>query len=232
MNTTAQCQPDEADERTRRHMRLCAELADLGMDLARAVAAIARADLAEPAEPPTPAEPAQEPPEPEVAPTTRPAPAARTPRAAGLSVRAASCKSGDPALIFTRLAACVRASIALEASLAAGLTPTSHAMSRARRADPRRAPLRDIFRRITEDHPDRADLVRETTARIDADLEADPDRALDLSQLFFTICEDFGIEVDLAKCPDPFLGLAPDPAAPDEAPTNPPDHRATSPPWR
>jgi hypothetical protein len=86
--------------------------------------------------------------------------------------------------------------------------------------------LRDIFRRITEHHPDRAELVQQTTDRIDQDLAADPDHRIELSHLFFSICEDFGIEVDLATLPDEYLGLAgPDDAAPDA-----PDPRATSPP--
>jgi hypothetical protein len=207
-------------------MRMCAELAELGMDLARAAAAKARTDWAEPEEAPE----AEAPPNPEGAPHTCVAQVARPPRATSLSVRAASCKSSDPALIFTRVAACVRASIALEARLAAGLTPTGRGTSPALRSDPRRAPLRDIFRRVTEHHPDRADLIRETTARIDQDLEADPDRALELSHLFFTICEDLGIEVDLAIIPDRFLGFTYNPDAPIEAETDTPDPRATSPP--
>ena len=203
-------------------MRMCAELAELGMDLARVVAARALADWAKPEEPPA----APQPFEPEAEHPTLPPQAARPLRLPGLSVRAASCKSADPALIFTRVAACVRASVTLESRLAAGLTPTSRATSPTLRADPRRAPLRDIFRKITQHHPDHADLVRETTARIDADLAADPEHTLELPELFFNICEDLGIEVDLAHLPDAFLGLAAD----DEAPPNSPTPRATSPP--
>jgi hypothetical protein len=207
---------------------MCAELADLGMQLARRAAAIALAGWAEPEEPPT----AESPPEPEPAaePPTPPAPTARPLRAAGLSVRALSCKSSDPALIFTRLAATVRDCIALQVRLTAGASTASRGATLALRADPRRAPLRDIFDRITEHHPDRADLVRETTARIDADLTADPDRTIDLSSLFFGICEDLGIEPDLAILPDEFLGFTYEPPARNEAATNAPDPRATSPP--
>jgi hypothetical protein len=224
-------------------MRLCAELADLGMDLARTVAAKARDAWAQPEELPEPESATEPSPETEVAPPIRLAQAARPPRINTLYVRAASCKSGDPALVFTRLAACVRASIALEARVAAGLTPIGRATSPTLRNDPRRAPLRDVFRRITQHHPDRAELVRETTDRIDEDLQADPARTLDLSRIFFSICEDLEIEVDLATLPDAFLGLAPDepdPAEPDrdepdrdepdEAATNAPYPRATSPP--
>jgi hypothetical protein len=185
---------------------MCAELADLGMDLARAAAAKARAEWADPEHPPT----EDEPPEPAAEPPSRPAQAS-PPRAA--AIRAPAAKPTDSATIFTRLTATVLACITLEARLAAGLTPTRRDTSPALRADPRRAPLRDIFRRITELHPDRAELVRETTARIDEDLEADPDQTNDLPTIFFTICEAFGIEVDLAILPDSILGLAPDPCA-------------------
>jgi len=133
-------------------------------------------------------------------------------------------------LIFTRVAACVRASIALEARLAAGLAPTRSGPSPTLRNDPRRADLHDIFRRVTKHHPDHTALLRETTARVDHDLEADPDRTLDLPHLFFTICEDLGIEVDLARLPDRFLGVIENTPAPYDPATNPFDPRATSPP--
>jgi hypothetical protein len=207
-------------------MRMCAELADIGMKLARAVGTKALADWVEPEAPPA----AEQPPEPEIAASIGPAPAPGPSRTPSLSVRALSCKSGDWALIFTRVAACVRACIALEARLAAGLTPACRGTSPTLRTDPRRTPLRDIFHRITEHHPDRAELIRETTARIDQDLAADPDRTIELSNLFFTICEDLAIEVDLAIIPDKFLGFTYDPTAPREAPTETPDPRATSPP--
>jgi hypothetical protein len=200
-------------------MRMCAELAELGMDLARAAAAKALAEWAKPEEPPT----AELLPEPEVAAPTRLAHAAKSPRAAGAAGRASTAKPTDPAVIFTRLGACVRDSIAMEVRLAAGpATTTSRGTSPALRADPRRAPLRDIFRRITEHHPDRAELVRDTTARIDEDLTADPDQALDLSRIFFSICEDLGIEVDLAVIPDRFLGFTGDPRGPDDPATDDP----------
>jgi hypothetical protein len=203
-------------------MRMCAELAELGMDLARAAAARARADWAKPEEPPAPEAHPEPPPEPEVAAPGRLAQAARPPRVAAPSARAASCKPTDPALIFTRLVTSVRDCITLEARLAAGLIPTSRGTSPALRADPRRASLQNIFRRITGHHPDRAELIRQTTARIDEDLAADPDRTLELPELFFKICEDFGIEVDLATLPDEFLGVIDDLDAPDPRATYPP----------
>jgi hypothetical protein len=200
---------------------MCAELADLGMQLARRAASIALANWAEPEESPA----AEPPPEPAPEP-----PAAKPLRAAGLSVRALACKSSDPALIFTRLVASVRDCIALEVRLAAGPATTNRGTTLALRADPRRAPLRDIFHRITEHHPDRTELVRETTARIDEDLAADPDRILDLSNIFFGICENLGIEPDLATLPDEFLGFTYEPPARAGATAKAPDPRATSPP--
>jgi hypothetical protein len=205
---------------------MCAELADLGMQLARRAAAIALAHWAEPEAPPA----EESPPEPAPEPPTDPAPAARPLRAAGISLRALTCKSSDPALIFTRLAATVRDCIALQVRLTAGTSTTNRGTTLALRADPRRAPLRDIFDRITKHHPDRTELVRETIARIDADLAADPDRILELSGLFFGICEDLGIEPDLATLPDEFLGFVYEPPARTEPVTDGPDPRATSPP--
>jgi hypothetical protein len=205
---------------------MCAELADLGMQLARRAASIALANWAEPEAPPA----EESPPEPAPELPTDPAPAARPLRAAVLSIRALACKSSDPALIFTRLAATVRDCIALAVRLTGAPTTTNRDTTLALRADPRRAPLRDIFQRVTKHHPDRTDLVRETTARIDADLTADPDRILELSSLFFGICEDLGIEPDLATLPDEFLGFVYEPPARTKPATDAPEPRATSPP--
>jgi hypothetical protein len=221
LNAISPCQPDDDAERTKRQMRMCAELADLGMKLARGAAARALADWAEREEPAT----AEALSEPEIAAPTRLAAAAKPPRAVGGAVRASTAKPTDPAVIFTRLAACVRDLIGLEVRLAAGpATPgggatKSRGTSLALRADPRRADLHNVFRRITEHHPDRTELLRETTARVDEDLANDPDRTLDLSNIFFSICEDFGIEVDLARLPDRFLGSIDDPADPDDPDT-------------
>jgi hypothetical protein len=202
-------QPEQAEERTARHLRLCAELADLGMQLARAAAAKALAEWAEPEQPPTaepqsdqptalPNQPAEPPPEP--APTPK--------RTAG---SAATRKPTDPALLFTRLVAAVRDCIALEARLAAATSPAAaRALSLQLRADPRRAHLRDAFRLVTENHPDRAELLRETTTRLDEELAADEGRSIDPPTLFFAICEELGIEIDFATLPDQYLDFAPE----------------------
>jgi len=205
---------------------MCAELADLAMQLARAAAARTRADWAEPEVPPT-AEPTFLPAaapqsDPETAPHSNPAPAP-TPRRVAAT---APYKQTEPALLFNRLAATVRDCIALEARLAAGAAPTTRARTLQLRADPRRAPLREAFDRATEKHPDRADLRRETTTRLDEELTADSDQTLALGNLFFTICDELGIEIDIAQLPDEFLFLSETIDSHDDAP----DPRATSPP--
>src|SRR3984885_2812705 len=53
LNAIPPIRPNEADERTARHLRLCAELADLAMQLARAAAARSLVDWAEPEAAPT-----------------------------------------------------------------------------------------------------------------------------------------------------------------------------------
>jgi hypothetical protein len=195
---------------------MCAELADLGMQLARAVAARALTDWTEP---PEQAAPESEPtPAPDV-----PARAAPSLRTTGATLRAPSCKSIDPALLFTRLAATVRDCIALEARLAAGPAPTPRALSRTLRADPRRTRLRETFNQITKHHPDRTELMRDITTRLDEALAADPTQTTQPPEIFFTICDQIGIDIDLATLPDEYLDFITDP-------TNPPDPCATSPP--
>jgi hypothetical protein len=222
---------------------MCAELADLAMQLARAAAARALTDLAEPEAPP-PADPqTTQTPEPallpaagphqaqETAPHANPAPARRAYIPHLSPPRLSLPRPPDPALLFTRLAAVVRDCIALEARLAAGLTP-----ARATRttpappppADPRRTLLREILRRAIEHHPARAALNRDITTRLEEHLEADPDQALHPTQILEFICDEFQIEPDWANLPDEYLdaiceGLE-DPG--EEAP----DPRATSPP--
>ncbi len=169
------------------------------MDLARAAAIRARADLAEP-------EPSTEAPEP---PAARPA-------------RAAARKPTDPAALFIRLTAAVRQCIALEARLAAGPPAAAGATARERRADPRRSHLQEAFQIVTKHHPDRRDLAREAAARIDDALAADPDQTLQPIEILFDICGELGVEIDLAILPDKYLG--PDPGAATHAPcaTSPP----------
>jgi hypothetical protein len=193
---------------------MCAELADLGMQLARAVAARALTDWTEPREQAAP-EPAPSP-----APEPRATPSLHT---AGATLRTPTCKPIDPALLFTRLAATVRDCIALEARLAAGPPPSSRAAAQTLRADPRRAPLREAFHQITEDHPDRAELRQEIDARLDETLAADATQTTPAPQIFFALCDELALTIDFASLPDEYLDFITDP-------TDPPDPHATSPP--
>ena len=200
-------------------MRLLAELADLGAQLARHAAAHA---LAEEAAAPLPSEPvAEPPPKPASEPLTNPALVAATLRAP--SLRAPSIKPIGWAVLFTRLVACVRDTVALEARLAGFTATDSRATDLLLRADPRRATLRDGFRHVTKNHPDRIDLLRDSNVRLDEELAADPTQKRDIPDLFFSLCDELGIEIDLARLPDVYLGFEFDP-------NNPPDPRATSPP--
>jgi hypothetical protein len=201
------------------------------MQLARAAAARTLITWAEPEEQPAaepPSTPAAEPQsDPETAPHSNPAPTRRTPNHAA---NTASYKPTDPALLFSRLAAVVRDCVALEARLAAGTNATPRAVTLQLRADPRRAPLREAFDRATVNHPDRADLRRETTTRLDEELTADADQTVTIGNLFFNLCDELGIEVDLAIVPDVFLTSYSETTNSNEAAPRAPDPRATSPP--
>ncbi len=210
---------------------MCAELADLAMDLARAAAARTLTDWAKPPKPQL---------EPQVVPNTEPqltqpaepqADHEAAPHANPACTRAyrtatpSSAKPTDPAVLFTRLAAVVRDCIALEARLAAG--PASAPRTPAYHPDPRRAKLQEGLRVVTTGHPDRAALLRETTSRADQHLAADPDQTIEIPNLLINICEEIGIEINYKTLPDEFLFTTCDPLYPDPAP----DPRATSPPW-
>jgi hypothetical protein len=210
---------------------MCAELADLAMQLARAAAARTLADWAEP-EPSPAAEPllapAPAPPSPHAVqppPTRQAAPRAHAPGTA-------SPRQTDPALIFTRLAAVVRDCITLEARLAGGLGAGAAQTSRARfqplPADPRRSLLREILTRATVNHPDRIALNRDIAARVEEHLEADPDQTLHPVEILEYIREEFQVEADWANLPDEYLdaiceGL-------EDPGQDTPEPRATSPP--
>jgi hypothetical protein len=196
-------------------------------------AARARADLAESADTPA-AEPpitrAAEPPFPQVTEPHaehEPAPTATTRGAANHSPRPTATKPTDPAVLFARLAAVVRDSIALEVHLAAAPTAAHTARAQVLHADPRRASLRELVRRTTQNHPDRAALNRDITARLDEALAADPDRTIDPMVIIDAICAEFGVDIDLATLPDEYLF---DPCETTDQAEDDLDPCATSPP--
>jgi hypothetical protein len=206
------------------------------MQLARATAARALADLAQP-EPP--AEPEQEPDEllsaePPPAPSQTTTPRRTVPKTPGTTSR----KPADPIQSFLRLAAAVCACIALEARLTASPAATtgSRLVPPALRADPRRDPLIKTFRDITEHTQDRAGLRSDFAIRVNEELLADPGQILSLPELFFPLCDEMGIQPDIKKLPDAIIGMDPcttydpNPEISDDDPDFNPIPRATSPP--
>jgi hypothetical protein len=212
-------------------MRTCAELADIGMQLARLAAARAFADEAEReqsrASVPQPDNAADPPPDTIAEPLSihaaePPSPVTPQPRAPATYLRAPSCKPIDPALLFIRLSAMVRDCLALERLLADGVTGhIPRPIAAAPPADPRREELREAFRLVTENRPGGADLLREATACLDEQLANDPDQTRDIPDLFFSICDAAGIVIDLAKMADDYRATGADHRI---------DPRATSPP--
>jgi hypothetical protein len=207
------------------------------MQLARATAAKALADLAQP-DPPEeepeeaaelPSEPAA--PEPPTEAALNPTPRRTAAKFSGTIPR----KPSDPVTSFLRLATAVCQCIALEARITLGPVGTTTALSPTLRNDPRRKPLRDAFVQITERDPDRVDLRRALLARIDADLTADPDRHQNVHEVFCYILDDFELDPDMSKLSDEVIGMGlypDDPELPDDHPfLNPtPNPKATSPP--
>ena len=217
---------------------MCAELADLAMQLARAAAARALADGADPGHPPAPTPQATQAPAPPAthlaAPHAtqppRPEPPHTAAEAAPRAPRLASPRPADPALLFTRLAGVVRDCITLATRLGAAPAAASGAPARAQPLppDPRRPLLAEILTRATATHPDRAALNRGIATRLEEHLEDDPGQTRHPTEILDAICAEFHIEPDWAKLPDTYLnalceGLE-DPASDDE------DPRATSPP--
>ena len=173
----------DAAERTARHLRMCQELAELGMELARAAAARALRDWATPA---TPAASPDENPAPEPTP------------------QAAAAKTLDPGLLFARLSRAVRQSIALEARIAADAL-VSHRHTHRSPNDPRREILRRALHQASAGHPDHAELRRDTDERLDHELAIDPGQHISVPELLATISEDLGIPITYDRLPDTFL---------------------------
>ena len=214
---------------------MLAELEELGMQLARATAAKALADLAEPDPPEEEAEelfsePLAAEPKPEAA-------QAATPRRTAARSSGTSPRKSDQVTSFIRLAKAVCELIALESGLAAGPAATSGLISPALRADPRRETLLKAFREVTEHTQDRSAVRCEFTHRMDQELTADPEQLLGYPEIFYPLCKALGIALDVSKLSDEIIGMSPATDAdgipiPEEDPygDNPPTPRATSPP--
>ncbi len=189
MNAITQIEAETQPERLARHLRLCRELADLAMGLARAAAAQATAAQN------TPQDAAPDEPQTAEQDSAPPPPPARNP---------------DPALSFARLATVVRQVIALEARLAAGYfapqAPTA-AHAAPKPDDPRRAALQTIIEDVTEKHPSRTIIRREALALADREIAADPEAEATAADILETLCEEIGLHIDYARLPDRTLDL-------------------------
>ena len=228
LNAITAIEPEDPATRTARHLRMLADLEELGMQLARATAAKALAELAEPDPPEEEAEePLCEPPTAEPKPEAAQAAAQRrtAPKSSGTTPR-----KTDAVTSFIRLAKAVCELIALEAGLTAGPATKSGLVSPALRADPRREPLLKAFREVTEHTQDKSAVRYEMSYRMDQELTADPEQLLGLPEIFYPICRALGIELDVSKLSDEIIGM--DPWNYDDDPycMDPPTPRATPPP--
>ena len=211
MNAISPVPPDQPGAaRTARHLCLLEELAELGMELARAAAQQA---LAEWNRPPQNA-------------TASPAPETAASRGARPGPRL------DPGLTFARVSRAVRQTIALEARIAAGdIGPGRRWWPNRLPADPRLPVIRRVLHAAAEAETDgaaRRDLRRQIDERLDDLPEADPDGELAVDEIIASICGALGISVDPARLPDELLAptwrCAPWPVA------VPPDTRCDSQP--
>jgi hypothetical protein len=171
----------DRSDRTERHLRILAELTEIGMDLARAVRRQALAQAA-----------------PEEADT----PQAGAPDRIG---------GGDLALVFSRIARAVRQTVALEAKLAEDRrtrderTEAEQAQRAATIARERKARQKARVKRIVEqaieaeaDGSDREDLLSDLDERLeDDDVDADFGER-PTGEIIARICRDIGITPDRA----------------------------------
>ena len=106
-------------------------------------------------------------------------------------------------LLFTRLAACARATIALEARIA-----NAHENLRltlySPKPDSRRAPVREAFRKYTADMARPHAILRMAESELEDEL-AFPD--MTVSDLFLSICEKVGIQLDYDQLSNELLAM-------------------------
>jgi len=195
VNVISPARPQNPEQRTERHLRICEELIEIAMDLARATGReAAREAAAREAE-------AQ-------APQAQPSATTPKPR-----------KPNDAAALFTRLSATIHRFIALEAKLAAGPQARTK-QTTLPPADPRRATLRQVFQHVTERNPNRAEIRRQTSARLEEILAEDLNGEIHIGDVFTKICEDLAVDIDLATLPDALLDiLCPEEAGEEFSPT-------------
>lgn len=112
----------------------------------------------------------------------------------------------DHHLNFTRHARTVRIVIALERNLdadparATRYRPTSNVHN-----DPRHAPLRRVLQKEARKHPNPAQLCRAVDDRIGQELADDPDQQIAIAEILVTLCNELGLDPDLAHLPDEVL---------------------------
>ncbi len=188
--------PTAEPARKARHLAMAQELAELGMGLARSAAARATTLFAEEAAapPPDPAEAPEPPPVTAAVPLT---------------------PAQSHAFTFARLSNAIRQAIALEARIAAdAFAPRPAAAARApaqpRRPDARRALLRQALHEAAATEPDPALLRRAIDARIEDELQADPDVTTPVWELLESISADMALTLNLPRLPDACLPPAPD----------------------
>jgi hypothetical protein len=152
------------------------------------------------------------PPAPTAEPRVIPAPTAARPRAAATYFRVPPVKPVDDVLNFTRLVATMCACLSLEDRIANGTAgrasaAASTAPSTGAHEDPRREKLLEGFRIVTKNCSNRAELMRQTTARADQKLAEEPTEIV--PHLLEDICNELDITIDLSQLPDEFLAPIP-----------------------
>ncbi len=117
----------------------------------------------------------------------------------------------DHHLNFTRHARTVRIVIALERNLDADPARATRYRAAAPfglasvHNDPRHAPLRRVLQKEARKHPNPAQLCRAVDDRIGQELADDPDQQIAIAEILVTLCNELGLDPDLAHLPDEVL---------------------------
>jgi len=200
VNAISPRRPQSPEQRREQHLLICEELLAIAMDLARAAGREAAREAA-----------AQEA-------SHQASHQAEAQTSQNQPVSPAKPKPGtarEAAALFNRLSATIHRFIALEAKLLAG--PEARRKPATPPADPRRATLRQVFQHVTERNPNRAEIRRQTSARLEEILAEDPNGEIHIGDVFTKICEDLAVDIDLATLPDALLDIL-CPEDPDDDP--------------